>query len=126
MSRTKSAPSRIASINQRVSTPNNWGRGRSRYAPGRDARRKRVFMRDGFQCQMCKQEGVNRLLSLHSADPYQVGYADHYIPLAHGGPDTESNQWVLCKDHHDEKSKEDSQGVARDQRDFGSYQPGLS
>lgn len=97
----------------------NWGQGRKRYAPGRDARRERVFKRDQYMCQGCKEHGRLTSLELHSPDRNLVGYVDHWIPLAQGGEDTERNQWLLCKTCHDAKSVEDSQGIVREPRDFG-------
>lgn len=81
-----------------------------------------MFKRDKFRCRKHFEEmGQLVPLELHSSDKYAVGYVDHYIPLAQGGADTEDNQWLLCKCCHDEKSVEDSQGVVREPRDFGSY-----
>lgn len=103
-----------------------YGRGRARYQPGRDSRRKRVYLRDKGLCQQCLANGVTTPLALHSKDKERVAWCDHYIPLAQGGEDTERNQWILCKRCHDAKSVEDSQGVWREPRDFGAPDPAIA
>jgi len=120
--RLKSLKPRVQARESRIKAkPVNYGRGRTRYEPGRDARRKRVYMRDKGQCRQCGEKGVLKAVHLHSKDRELVGYCDHYVPLAQGGPDTESNQWMLCCECNDRKNIEDSQGVVREPRDFGVY-----
>lgn len=111
--------SRIQTLGTKLTPTSRWGQGRKRYAPGRDARRKRVFERDRYLCRACKEHGVLTALELHSPDRYAVGYVDHYVPLAQGGADEECNQWLLCKPCHDAKSAEDSRGTIREPRDMG-------
>lgn len=120
MTRVKTIGSRVTEAKSRLTPQVNYGRGRARYEPGRDGRRSRVFARDKFRCQECLSNGVINILLLHSSNRDIVGYVDHYIPLAQGGQDTESNQWLLCKVCHDAKSVHDSKGVIRDPKDFGS------
>lgn len=122
MARLKTIGNRVPLARSRIEPTRhgiNYGRGRSRYAPGRDARRERVIKRDKFRCQQCLIDGAINILLIHSQDRYLVGYVDHYVPLSQGGPDTENNQWLLCKLCHDQKSIGDSQGVYRETKDFG-------
>ena len=119
MARLQTLKSRTTNDSSRLKPISRYGQGRSRYEPGRDSRRERVFKRDGYLCQMHKERGELLALELHSNDKHRVGYVDHYIPLAQGGPDTESNQWLLCKTCHDAKSAQDSMGVTMEPRDFG-------
>lgn len=127
MARVKTIGSRVTEAKPRLTVQVNYGRGRARYEPGRDGRRSRVIKRDKFRCQECLANGLINILLLHSRDRDLVGYVDHYIPLAQGGPDTENNQWLLCKSCHDTKSIHDSKGVIRDPKDFGCLDvPGFS
>ena len=57
-------------------------------------RRKRIAERDGFCCQICGRVTA-------------VGIADHIIPLAFGGEDTEDNMQWVCPACHLEKSIEE-------------------
>ena len=58
-------------------------------------RRKRIAERDGFVCQICGMVTA-------------VGIADHSIPLAFGGEDTEENMQWVCPQCSDIKTKGES------------------
>ena len=58
-------------------------------------RRKMIAERDGFVCQMCGRVTA-------------VGIADHIIPLAFGGEDTEENMQWTCAACSDIKTKGES------------------
>ena len=59
-------------------------------------RRKRIAERDGYRCQVC-----GRVAS--------KGIADHKIPLAEGGEDTEENMQWLGYECHEAKTKGESE-----------------
>jgi len=75
----------------------------SRHKPDRlrgkksQERRLRIAERDGLICQMCGRVTAK-------------GIADHIIPLAFGGPDTEDNLQWLCVPCSDAKTKKESKG----------------
>lgn len=61
------------------------------------ARRRRVFARDGHECQI--------------RGPHCTGNADeldHVIPLAEGGPDTDENTQAACSPCHKAKSRREA------------------
>lgn len=121
MARTTSLKPRARQAPNRIASATRYGLGRKRYEPGRDSRRHRVFKRDLFRCRMHWESKAELVpLQLHSSDKHAVGYVDHWIPLDQGGPDTENNQWLLCKSCHDQKTAEDQRTI-REPRDFGAY-----
>lgn len=76
---------------------------RSKRIRGRKSqdRRKRIAERDGFVCQMCGMVTA-------------VGIADHIIPLAFGGEDTEENmQWTCMKCSAMKTKQESKEGKKR-------------
>lgn len=58
--------------------------------PAGVAQRKRRMERTNWLCEHCKAEGLARVADV----------VDHIVPLAHGGPDTDSNTRNLCNEHH--------------------------
>lgn len=51
-----------------------------------NARRKKIYRRDGYRCALCDS---TKYLQLH-----------HVVPRGKGGPDTEQNLITLCSDCH--------------------------
>lgn len=48
-------------------------------------------------CRMCTAQGITRLATV----------PDHIKPLALGGEDVDSNIRCLCRDHHDEVTRQE-------------------
>ena len=91
------------------SVPSSWGNGRG----GRPWQRKRerVFNRDGFLCQICKSNGIDKYVTLHGS---LCGICDHIIPKAEGGSDDESNLQTICKACDVVKTEQESKrGIKR-------------
>lgn len=62
------------------------------YPPDWDSRRKRVYRRDGYQCQNCGADGgSNGDTELH---------AHHIVPKSEGGTHRLSNLTTLCRSCH--------------------------
>ena len=51
--------------------------------------RDKVFSRDSYKCQKCKDEFPTDELDIH-----------HVVPKSHGGPSNMENVQTLCKKHH--------------------------
>ena len=121
MPRVKTLKSRVRMTPSRVKTsPSTTTRGRGR--GGRPWRRTRalIFKRDQYRCRKHYEEhGKLVPLLLHSDDKTKVGYVDHNIPLSQGGDDSERNLWLMCKECHDQKTQEESQGIQQEYRDMG-------
>lgn len=52
----------------------------------------------------CGHPDCNRELDISKARPFQRFNIDHIVPLVSGGTNTIRNLWILCKEHHKEKS----------------------
>lgn len=63
--------------------------------------RKKVLLRDAYQCTSCKKV-------CHSKGDAQV---DHIIPKDHGGSDDESNLQVLCRSCHSRKTMQEHRSL---------------
>jgi len=72
-------------------TKSNFGRGGSKWR----AKRKRVFERDHYLCQICKRNGKVTSVELHGS---KHGVCDHIKPLAEGGTDNDENLECICQD----------------------------
>jgi 5-methylcytosine-specific restriction protein A len=89
----------------------NWGKGRGGHR-WRQLRRA-IFERDGYQCQICKDSGVPRIVALSGP---QHGVCDHIVPKAAGGTDDPSNLQCICQDC-------DRKKTGREARDFQRRRP---
>lgn len=59
-----------------------------------ERKRKRVFERDNYLCQIHLQRDELVKVELHGVN---AGFCDHIVPLAEGGSDDESNLQTICK-----------------------------
>lgn len=64
--------------------------------------RKRVAMRDGSRCAICR-------LALHHSELT----LDHVIPLANGGGNVDANYQLLCHRCHEDKDRAPGLGFRR-------------
>jgi 5-methylcytosine-specific restriction protein A len=85
-----------------------WRHKASRHARGYggawERLRKAILIRDGFACQVCKQQGV-----LCAAT--QV---DHIIPKSRGGTDERDNLQAICGSCHKQKTARESNPASYD------------
>ena len=63
-----------------------------------DKVRQVILKRDCYLCQQCKREGMIKVANI----------VDHIISKATRGTDDESNLEVICKQHHDKKTIEET------------------
>lgn len=85
-----------------VSGADRWGRGRggSKWR----TRRRRIFERDNYLCQIHLKEG--RLVPVELHGP-RHGVCDHIIPTAEGGTDDDENLQTICQDCDKVKTDEE-------------------
>lgn len=81
-----------------------WGKGRG----GRpwERKRKRVFERDNYLCQMCLAENRVTAVELHGP---KHGVCDHIVPKSQGGSDEYDNLQTICQRHDKLKTQKESQ-----------------
>lgn len=68
-------------------------------------KRKRVFERDGYMCQIHLKRGDIKVVTLHGKNH---GVCDHIVPLEEGGSDDESNLQTICQCCDKEKTQLES------------------
>lgn len=64
-------------------------------------KRKRIFERDNFLCQIHLAEGKLVPVDLHGAN---AGVCDHIKPLSDGGSDSEGNLQTICQECNKNKT----------------------
>lgn len=78
------------------------GRGGSKWR----SRRKRIFERDNYLCQIHLEREELEPVTLHGS---RHGVCDHIIPTAEGGTDDDSNLQTICQSCDKEKTNAESQ-----------------
>ena len=68
-------------------------------------KRKRIFERDGYLCQIHKKKGKLVSVSLHGPNH---GVCDHDVPLAEGGSDEDENLQTICQACDKRKTAEEA------------------
>lgn len=96
--RVRAKPPYVPSLSEKA-RPNAAARGYC--SPGWFATRKRILIRDEYQCRSCKK------LCHAKCD----AHIDHIIPKSKGGSDDESNLQLLCRSCHARKTLEENKPV---------------
>lgn len=92
MSKLKTLQPRLKAIDTRRIKP-IYGEHRRVSGSARVSLKRRIYVRDGGHCCMCK-----RVVDLHDSE------LDHRIALQYGGDNGERNLWTLCIECHAGKS----------------------
>ena len=78
-----------------------------------------IWVRDGYQCQLCKEKGIIHPLVRGTRDLNQQGTIDHkeprpigsaYDPIKH---DNKNNLWLIGSNHHASKSSKERRGIKK-------------
>lgn len=96
MSKLKTLQPRLKAIDTRRIKP-IYGEHRRVSGSARVSLKRRIYVRDGGHCCMCK-----RVVDLHDSE------LDHRIALQFGGDNDESNLWTLCIECHSGKSSREA------------------
>lgn len=96
MSKLKTLQPRLKAIDTRRIKP-IYGEHRRVSGSARVSLKRRIYVRDGGHCCMCK-----RVVDLHDSE------LDHRIALQFGGDNDESNLWTLCIECHSGKSSRET------------------
>ncbi|EQA1580392.1 HNH endonuclease [Enterobacter hormaechei] len=96
MSKLKTLQPRLKAIDTRRIKP-IYGEHRRVSGSARVSLKRRIYVRDGGHCCMCK-----RVVDLHDSE------LDHRIALQFGGDNDERNLWTLCIECHSGKSSREA------------------
>lgn len=97
--RNEECPHRVAF--GRANTQLKSGRGGSKWR----TKRERIFIRDGFLCQIHKEKGQIVSVELHGVNH---GVCDHIVATKHGGSDDDENLQTICQACDAEKTQFES------------------
>lgn len=92
MGKLKTLQPRLKAIDTRRIKP-VYGEHRRVSGSARVGLKRRIYVRDGGHCCMCR-----RVVDLHDSE------LDHRVALQFGGDNEEANLWTLCIDCHSKKS----------------------